>query len=87
MLSSWDPSNFGILMNIREPKVGNSYLDAKDRCLLVRHIDIGNLSGREIQGNLDGYRARIDYSCTLKTWEDIWRDIVPRVKPDQMKIG
>ena len=70
------------------PEEFGVYKDIEDRKLWIRKIDIGNPFGRDVQGNLIMQdMIKIDYSCTLRMWEEIWRDRVPRCNPEKMKIG
>jgi hypothetical protein len=77
---------------------GEIYEDAIKRSLFIDKVDIRNSLGREVQGRLieniydynasNGRPARTkDYSCTLKMWEEIWRDKVPPIPLSQNKIG
>lgn len=74
---------------MNKPKVGNKFTDIDGRELNVQEVRIGDLLGREITGimwhGIDGVGS--NYSCTLKMWEEIWRDKVPRADPEKMKIG
>jgi len=63
---------------------GEIYEDAIKRSLFIDKIDIRNSLGREIQGSLND---ETPYSCTLKMWEEIWRDKVPPIPLSQNKIG
>lgn len=69
------------------------YIDVEARKLIVTKVDVGNSLGREVQGKLvnnslsTDHERIADYSCTLKTWADIWRDKMPRVDASKMKIG
>lgn len=74
-------------MKLLKPHSGEYYYDIKGRGLFITKVDIGSKLGREVQGNLINKDASVDYSCTLKTWADIWRDKTPRIEVSQMKIG
>lgn len=74
---------------MNEPEVATTYKDTVNRSFNVQEINIGDLLGREVIGVVwkDVKGENNDYSCTLRMWEEIWRDRVPRANPEKMKIG
>jgi hypothetical protein len=71
-----------------KPELNVIYTDYNGRELIINKIDIGNRLGREVQGIIyTSKKDKSDYSCTLKSWEEIWWDKLPPMNPDKMKIG
>jgi hypothetical protein len=72
------------------PIVGEIYTDYAGRDLEVLEVTIGDPYGREVIGLLqlpDRRERRVRYSCTLSTWAEIWRDKLPPIPIEDMRIG
>lgn len=69
------------ILNI--PKSYETYDDCEGRQLVISKVILNDRLGREVQGTIQSD----PYSCTIKAWSEIWRDKVPRIQFDKMKIG
>lgn len=68
------------------PKPKQMYTDCDGRVLIVKSVDIGIHSGREVKGKIILGLNEYDYSCTLNTWQKTWRDREPRANLSEMNI-